>query len=290
MHHDASTPWLRYGFAGAIALIGVVLAWRAIVPAQRGSGGETSSSAPTETEPNGDGPPSPALDFEIVVTPETVAEVVEEATEQIDDAIRSMPRRSLGVEAERAFVQEARTQLEIYLGGAFDKYLAYIEARGADMSALRGATDEERREKLERFEAFWEETASPFALRPISLEEVDVRPRFINGEKIEYEGPGRQSGVAISPDRYEIPGVRTVARSRGGGEPSASVLREREAVRAGLTIYEVLVPVLYRWEETEAPAYLGLWFAWDRINRRWVIWQISTYELTDAGVSISPVY
>lgn len=269
---------LRLVGAGAIAVLGVGLAWWALGPL--GSGGAPASSVDEgsegiQDESNGASSLSRG-DFETDVTPENVIEVAAQGAERVAASLRQTPHAErLSDIAREILIEEARTQMLIYLSGSFERYMDYTQRRGARMPDLESGDPETKQEKLK---GFWRSTVEPVAMRPVSLDDVRAVPRYVRGRKISQSAFPCGS-TNISHDRYELSDVPT--RSKDDLKLNAQIPERYE-----MTIYEVLVPVHQKWRDQESPGYLGIWLAWDEAKEQWTIWKICGH----GGVGVLPIY
>jgi len=282
-----SRNMLRLIGAAMIAAIGMALAWRALGPGvllKRSPSSSLNEGASETTRVKSNGPPrlTPA-DFETQVTPENVIEIADGISNRVAALLGEAPAASnLSQTARKALVEEARAQMQIYLSGSFERYMDYTKHRAASMPALEAYDPAEREEKLKKLKRFWESTASPVAFRPVSLDDVRVLPRYIQGQEItQPQFLCRQKNV--SRTRYEL--TNAPQRSKGDQKFNASI-----PVRYDMTIYELIVPVYQKQTlrnyKQESPGYLGIWLAWDQGTEQWMIWQICGY----GWGAVLPVY
>lgn len=200
--------------------------------------------------------------FDIQVTPENAQEVVEETTRSFRTGLEEVMIQPIEADAAAAAVKQ---ELEIYLTGDFNRFLETAQSRGANMLALRASDDEEA---IQKYRSLWESTASTIAFRPVSLGEVRVRPRYINGEPVPQPDLGREE-ITTAPTRYGLP---------------------EDPVISSMTIIEFVVPIMHIWEGEETPMWWGVWLAKHPESGDWLPWRFSLYDPTREGTLIGPVF
>src|SRR5690606_24288336 len=92
-----------------------------------------------------------------------------------------------------ALATEVGEIFAIYLTGDWERYLSYASSRGADLSTL------DTPEEATKARRFFESTVSTVKLRPVSLDEIVVRPRFLRGREIGQESLGSEATVTPPP-------------------------------------------------------------------------------------------
>ncbi len=255
----------------AVALAGVVLAWRALAPLVPTAQRTAPASAPEHAEQP---VPQPSLLPASLDDPVTSENVAQRAVE-IVNRLRSAPDlRRLPDEREDVLLSEARQQVEAYLGGSFERYVECLRRHDANHRLLNPELPEEERTKAADA---WRTRVSGIALRHTSVEDVRVRLRFWNGEP-------------VPPDEMSDPYISAAAPTRYG---LGGNFDEKDARVRRLTVYEVLVPVAYEFEHKEVggrgPAWWGLWLAShpDEPNR-WLPWRSVLYDPMKIGAQVPP--
>lgn len=248
-------------FAGA----GVVLGLRAVLPART-----RHASAPVEA-----GTPSLVLpifslavnpEFETSVTPETVSQVAEQVGDKVKSQVRSKSvLAALGADMTTKLVAATQEQMEIYLAGSFDRYTEFQRRSGGRREYVEAHPDgsEARTKALSTVKSVWESMAETIALHPISLDEVTVRLRSLDGKVFPTPDDRTSTTTVTMPDRW--PAL--------AGDPAANKY----------TIIELMVPVFYfrasgAEPPVQAPVYFSIWFVWDKAAREWRIHQTRLYN------------
>jgi len=250
----------RMALAGALALGGVVAAYFALSPLL--SSGPNAAPAPSQPQPPREQGPIPAS-FDVQVTPENAQEVVEEIARTFRAGLEEVMIQPMEADAAAAAVRE---ELEIYLTGDFEQFLQLVQSRGANMPALRDPDDEEA---LENYRHIWSSSASTVAFRPIAMEQVEVRPRILNGEVVEQPDLGSPA-TTTAPTRYGMP---------------------EDPVQARMTVIEFVVPVMHIWEGEETPMWWGVWMAKHPETGEWLPWRFTQYDPTSSGnATFGPVF
>lgn len=194
------------------------------------------------------------------MTRENVAEVVDQIARRSGSLLAQTAPQA---QDATGTVQALAAELTTYLTADFDRYLEQALARDANMPALAG---EDQEASLARLRDFWTSGASTIAFRPVSPDEVQVRPRYINGKAVTQPPLGREEKTT-APSRYGLP-----------AEPE----------RARMTIIEFVVPVMHQWEGKQTPMWWGVWLTKHPSSGRWVPWQFSLYDPTHKGPLVGP--
>ena len=253
-----------------VACVGVVFALRAIDPTLwRGSRPPDIALQPAPEPPSA--PPLPI--FSLAVDPELETRVTAENAEVVasDMAKRAEGQiaantalSGLGAEMTGKLVAAVREQAGIYLSGSFDKYMAWSRRSGSRQKNLDGLAEgsPEWNKAVENLRGFWTSLAETIALKPVSVEKVTVRLRWLRG----VETPTQD-------DRYaQVMMTRPDAWPHLAGEPKAN----------GYTIVEFLFPAFYFMETDGKPVtgkvYFAIWLVWDEKARDWRIHQTRVYD------------
>lgn len=220
-------------------------------------------------------PNPPASDAPRSVLPASLSDSispdnVEERTEQIiaSVSVREAVQR-MSADEQASFKDALRQQLPIYLSGDFERFISFLEDAGAAHPLLDEKTASAN---WSDYQEFWIYNGAGVFGNNISLRDVSVRPLFINGKPIDHE-------------TLSLPDVQMAHESRYG----LGSLRD-DAVSRRLTIYEILVPVLYEREEVRGPVWWGLALALidEPGHARWVPWRSSIYDPASIGVKHAP--
>lgn len=201
---------------------------------------------------------------------EVAAPIHEDEAEDLAARIAEAARR--GLAALPAIERPAPTDIEalgdeigeifaIYLTGDWDRYIRYLESRGADIPGWESLEERERRRSM--FEAM----VSTVKLRPVSLEEIVVRTRYFRGKEITAKDNLGNPGTVTAAGRYGIP---------------------EDAQRGGLTVYETAVPVSYTWDKQTSPMFIAIWHAWSNERARWLPWRLTVYDPTYRATVVPP--
>ena len=113
---------------------------------------------------------------------------------------------------------------------------------------------------------YFESTVATVKLRPVSLSEIVVRPRYLQGVKVDQADLGAVATVS-APQHYSLPS---------------------DATRSGLTVYETAVPVAYSWDGETSPMFIAIWHAWSREKARWLPWRLVLYDPTMKATIVPP--
>ncbi|TVQ60442.1 MAG: hypothetical protein EA379_08180 [Phycisphaerales bacterium] len=264
---------LAVGFAG----LGVWLGVRAVFPPRVAASGTHEHENDREeleriiaSRPVFSQTTAPELG--VRVTPETAERVAADVRDRVASLARSTPEVSaLGVNATDALLEAVHEQARIYLSGSFELHWAFLERTGALPTPYTNATtDTARAEALRMIRGIFEATTEPYACKPISLDDVVVRARYI-------EGRGRPL-----PDDEHVTGWTTRPSAWPGlsGEPS----------RYGHTVIEVMWPVQYVRDDVAATVYFGIWFVYDAGDGTWKINQTRVYNPLLANIHVYPTY
>lgn len=217
--------------ACAFAFAGVVLVWRAIAPSRplplsQQYEQETDASASAQSNSR----------FPRSILDEVNADNVADRAKAIGEQVRSAQTPYLTSREHANLADAVRRQFEIYLGADFDGFVRAQEEAGAARPYLNEDAPEEEKVTLR---AYWMRLADTVAMRPISVDEVLVRLRYIDGREVPQPDLGGLAKISAS-SRYGL---------------------DDDPIRSRLTVYEVLVPVLYKFDRTEGPVWWGMWFA-----------------------------
>jgi len=261
-----SKAWVRVAAACVVATVGVVAAWRALGPISLERRNPAATSAAVSRGPvNGSSRPV----IRVVCDDPVDASNLEVVTSEIVSRLRENTSDEPGLTSRQrnALFAEIESVLPAYLGGESERYFEYARIKGGRLKGVSMMSADA--EALERWKGGWDFILDAWAQHPISIEDVRLRPRYIAGSEQPTAIDMDQSQRLFAEDRYPIP---------------------RDPQAAALTIYEVLVPAMYRWRESEGPAWYGIWLAWSAEHNEWFIWQIQTYDPERTGVSLCPPY
>lgn len=251
------------------AVIGGALGARAIFPTFLSPGRPPAVTLPPAPEPPAVVLPQFSLpvapELNVAVTAETAAEVAAEmarrAGAQIDADVGIS---GLGVEAAARLKAAIQEQSAIYLSGSFDKYQEWVRRSGARREFIDKAGDDPaaRKKAVDTVREVWNAMASTIALKPVSVEHVKVRLRWVRGAEVRTPDDTFFQAIVTMPDRWP----------RLAGEPKAN----------GYTIVEYMFPVFY-FRESEGTVvsgtvYFAVWFVWDAEARDWRIHQTRLYN------------
>jgi hypothetical protein len=179
----------------------------------------------------------------------------------VQDRLLALPANERpSVTDAKLLAEETGEIFAIYLSADFHRYLSFVESRGASIAML------DTPENRTRLEGFFESTVSTVRLRPVSIEEIVVRPRFLRGREIPQASLGRDATVT-APAHYSLP---------------------MDASRARLTVYETAVPVSYTWEGETSPMFIAIWHAWSTERSRWLPWRLVMYDPTMKATIVPP--
>lgn len=254
---------LKLAAALLIASIGMILAGHAVWRLSSGGG------RPSVVQPSGPRPePLPiaqTLESHFDGANAIHADDAEDLARSIASAARRglarLPAHERPVHADiDALADEIGEIFAIYLTGDYDRYLSYAQTRGADLRALQSE------EHCKQGRSYFESSVSTVKLRPVSLDELVVRTRYLRGLEIEHEPLGALGTVA-APERYALP---------------------QNPERAGLTIYETAVPVSYTWDKQTSPMFIAIWHAWSSDRERWLPWRLVMYDPTMNATIVPP--
>jgi hypothetical protein len=247
--------------AASIACVGVILAGRALW--------RSSSSAirevATQGVPSSPHPLAEVLETEFNDAPPVDENGAIELASQIGDTVRerllALPANERPPVADAgALAREVGEIFAIYLTGDWERYLSYASSRGANVPML---DTPDGTNKLRRF---FESTVSTVKLRPVSLNEIVVRTRFLRGREVIQDSLGRDATIT-APDHYSLP---------------------MDASRAQLTVYETAVPVSYTWDGKTSPMFVAIWHAWSDERSRWLPWRLVMYDPTMTATIVPP--
>lgn len=251
------------------AVIGGVLGARAIFPTFLSPGRPPAVALPPAPAPPAVVLPQFSLpvapELNVAVTAETAAEIAAEmarrAGAQIDADVGIS---GLGVEAAARLKAAIQEQSAIYLSGSFDKYQEWVRRSGGRREFIDKAGDDPaaRKKAVDTVREVWNAMASTIALKPVSVEHVKVRLRWVRGAEVRTPDDTFFQAIVTMPDRWP----------RLAGEPKAN----------GYTIVEYLFPVFY-FRESEGTVvsgtvYFAVWFVWDSEARDWRIHQTRLYN------------
>lgn len=254
---------VKLAAALGIALAGVILAWRSLGP--MGSTGVATVTPNDDSGPADAAPifPLPAS-LSDAVTADNVVKVADDLTQRYKSQLASAVGRRLSAHDEQTLLSEANTLLQINLGGSFEQYVEHQRSTGARNAIL----DSGDAEKIAHLKSFWQELAGVVARHPISIKDAIVRPRYINGQRIDQPDLGSTTWI-VAKGRYRI---------------------TEDAVRGRLTVYEFIVPVLYQYESVQGPAWWGVWLAKKPGSGKWVQWRSVIYDPAAIGAGVVPTF
>lgn len=253
---------VKYILAGLLALVGVLVAGRALFPPTPGTPRQSvSNRAPAEALPI-----ASTLQAEFSDADRVRSEEAEDLAAKIAGTVRERlmalpaPERPSASDAD-ALATEVGEIFAIYLTGDWERYLSYASSRGAELPML------DTPEEGTKARRFFESTVSTVKLRPVSLDEIVVRPRFLRGREIGQESLGSEATVTPPPTRYGL---------------------TQDAPRARLTVYETAVPVSYTWDGETSPMFISIWHAWSAERSRWLPWRLVLYDPTRKATIVPP--
>jgi len=257
----------------AIAVLGVVLAWRALGPLV-----PTASRPPAATseqleaaQPQAPQPSLLPASLDDPVTAENLEQRVDAIVKTLGNA-QELER--LSAARREALLSEAERQLQAYLGGSADKFVENLRRHDANHPLTDPEVSEEDRE---RFKTGWLATSAGIALKATSVDDVRVRPRFIDGSPVEVDEPSQPAIASTADQRYGL-----------GGR-----FDDKDAKLRRLTVYEVLVPIAYEYDHKEVggrgPAWWGLWLASHPDEPgKWLPWRSVLYDPMKIGARVPP--
>ncbi len=216
-------------------------------------------------------------EMETQVTRESSVEVASRIREGVAHQFREQPELSgLGAKARDSLLLAVQEQMEIYLAGSYEKYLAFQARSGGRREFVERTAPGPDRESAERtVREVWEIMSSTIALHPVSLEEVTARVRYKYGEERSVSDDRHVATIVTMPDRW--PAL--------SGEPAAN----------RYTIVEVLLPVFYLrvvdgGQPVAGPVYFAIWFVWDAAGSDWRIHQTRLYNPLRIGNLVCPQF
>lgn len=245
-----------------LALVGIVLGARAIFkPSLRGPRVVATQGPAMEPLPI-----AATLDAEFADAPPVRAEDAEDLASLIADAARSGLLALPAHERPRsgdidALVDEIGEIFAIYLTGDWERYARYVETRDAVIPGWESS--EERR----KYASVFESMVSTVKLRPVSLDEIVVRARYLRGDEITPDENLGNPGTVTAAGRYGLP---------------------EDPKRGGLTVYETAVPVSYTWDGETSPMFIAIWHAWSTERGRWLPWRLVVYDPTYRATVVPP--
>lgn len=215
--------------------------------------------------------------LETPVTRENTDEVARRVSERVERQwLEQRELSALGVRARDAMTRAVREQMEIYLGGSFEKYLAFQARSGGRREFVdRAAPGPDREAALRTVREVWETMSSTIALHPVSLDGVTARLRFLNGEERLSADDRSVATIITMPDRW--PAL--------SGDPGVN----------RYTIVEVMLPVFYLravdgGPPVAGPVYFAIWFVWDAASADWRIHQTRLYNPLRIGNLVCPQF
>ncbi|MGE0176110.1 MAG: hypothetical protein AB7G17_06920 [Phycisphaerales bacterium] len=216
-------------------------------------------------------------EMETQVSRENAMEIASRIKDRVAHQFRERPELSgLGVKARESLLHAVQEQMEIYLAGSYEKYLAFQERSGGRREFVERAAPGPDRESAERtVREVWDIMSSTIALHPVSLEEVTARVRYKNGEERPVSDDRHVATIVTMPDRW--PAL--------SGEPAAN----------RYTIVEVMLPVFYLRsvdgdQPVAGPVYFAIWFVWDAAASDWRIHQTRLYNPLRIGNLVCPQF
>lgn len=268
--------------AGAFTAGAIVLAVRSVVgagfaPAPRAKAPHPGSASLAASAAEAAAPPfsiSPVQDLEVLVTMDNADDVAARVAEKAARAVRDdRSLAALGAEKTDALVRAVGDHMRTYLPGSFERYKDSLQRTNARYALLDDAAGDA--EKLEKawaiIKGVFEANAQTFALKPMSIEGVVTRLRFVDGKNRHQGDDAYFMERSLAKDRY--PHI--------GTDPGS----------ARQTVVELLVPFFYfRPPATQAKAYWSTWFVWDQDSRDWRIVQTALVSPDRIRMSQGPVW
>jgi len=249
---------VRWSFAVLIAVVGIVLALRAL------SGNPNARTSHT---------PPPALEdvealesarFVGLASNAQIEEALNQLTRNVKGALARLPNaHRLSGGKESAFLEVLRERLLLYLAPDYDQYVQQV-SRWSGLSPEQLGQSEWLLDRSE-----WEAAEARYASENMQLAPDGVRVRVLYKAGVEsFEFPGGHQTVRKALDLY-------------------GVKRDPEGFSAD--VYEAIVPVRLRAggvhkSERVMRAYLTLSFLWHPERGRWLPWQAGVFDPSDSGV------
>jgi len=249
--------------AGVFAVGGLWLAWRTVGPVASRPAPAPASEPPGYTlDLSAPGVVALPDDLSTPVTAQTAPTV---AADIISRFRADFSRSSQGRPPdEEGLLNETQAILSIYLAGSFEKYIEHLRATGARSPLLTGGNPE----LVADVEHMWRHNAAVISEHPVSIDGALIRPRYINGRDMAPPDLGAVASVT-NRQRYDIPA---------------------DPVKSRQTIYEVLIPVFYEWEDRRGPVWWGVWLARSPDSTRWVQVRSVTYDPAAIDAGVVPVF
>ncbi len=249
----------RLAVAGAIALSGMVVAYRAYVRSNP-AGMEVVHKPTTEL----------VRDFvigaEFDTTPQllTLDVVLVDAAERAASAAAATLSELDTVPASSAedLVEAFRQRFEMTISGDYDQNIAYLRARGDTLSAELAEQDRDR----------WLRQSQETRLARVSLKDLDTRVIY-------------RRGTRVAPDAVELGFSTSTTTPNAGRFPVPA-----DAEAGDLTVVEVQLPMEKRDVRTSQlrPTLVGYQFAWSDSRGMWIPWKNVIYS--DPGDTHAAVF
>ena len=262
-------------FAAVFAAAGGWLAWRAIVPPSRAVATEPPVTAPVDDHamrlPVFSHRVAP--EFETHVDRENVGRVASDVRSSAESASRSTGALApLTVSQQDALFEAVEEQARVYLGASFEGYRAFMRRAGGRRAYVDQAGDDPEAiaAAWRTVEQVWTSMAEPIAFKPISLDDVVLRMRYLRGERVP------------TPDDF----YAKVVFNRPDAWPELSGDPERNSY----TIAELMIPVFYHRDTVAASVYFAIWFVYDEKAGDWKIHQTRMYEPSLAYNLVCPSF
>lgn len=234
--------------ASAVALIGAVVAWRAIFPNHRSTEGEVAPPEPIPTE----GFPAVAdVRFDAFPAREPVGEIVDRARRRLIQLL---------VDAHPEWVSSSSGRIEKLVALAGDRLALLLAPDYEQWVEQVHRFDGYIPEQTEQFRDRWSRSASRLAAVPLSIEQMWVRARWRGGVREEAS----RTAIYLSPS---ISGKYAAAAL----SPEASQL----------DVYEVLIPMGFRSRDATTHdniVIVGMQFAWMKDGAEWSPFGMTVYQ------------